>query len=59
MPMLIFYLVKDSRELGSGLLTPFPQALRPYLIDIAKIAEKTAGGYLRGQLVWHWRSASL
>lgn len=51
MPMLIFYLVKDSREIGSGLLTPFPKALQPYLLDIAKIAEKTLGGYLRGQLI--------
>ena len=51
MPMLIFYLVKDSREIGSSLLTPFPKAMRPYLLDIAKIAEKTLGGYLRGQLI--------
>ena len=51
MPMLIFYLVKDSREIESSLLTPFPKALRPYLLDIAKIAEKTLGGYLRGQLI--------
>ncbi len=51
MPMLIFYLVKDSREIGSSLLTPFPKAVRPYLLDIAKIAENTLGGYLRGQLI--------
>ena len=51
MPMLIFYLVKDSPAISSGLLTPFPKALRPYLLDIAKIAEKTLGGYLRGQLI--------
>lgn len=51
MPLLIFYLVKDSREIGSGLLTPFPRSLQPYLLDVAKIAEKTLGGYLRGQLI--------
>ena len=51
MPMLIFYLVKDSQDIGSGLLRPFPKAVRPYLLDIAKIAEKTLGGYLRGQLI--------
>ncbi len=51
MPMLIFYLVKDSREIGPSLLTPFPRALRPYLLDIAKIADTTLGGYLRGQLI--------
>ena len=51
MPMLIFYLVKDSREISSSLLTPFPKAMRPYVLDIAKIAENTLGGYLRGQLI--------
>ena len=51
MPLLIFYLVKDSREIGSGFMTPFPHALRPYLLDIAKIADTTLGGYLRGQLI--------
>lgn len=50
-PMLIFYLVKDSHEIGSGLLKPFPQAVRPYLLAIAKIVERTLGGYLRGQLI--------
>ncbi len=51
MPVLIFYMVKDSRQVGSGLLAPFPKALRPYLLDLAKVADKTVGGYLRGQLI--------
>ena len=51
MPMLIFYMVKDSGEIGSALLSPFPKPLRPYLIDIAKIVDRTLGGYLRGQLI--------
>ncbi len=51
MPMLIFYMVKDSGEIGSALLAPFPKALRPYLIDLTKIADRTLGGYLRGQLI--------
>ena len=51
MPVLIFYLVKDSREIGSSLLMPFPKSLRPYLLDIAKMADTTLGGYLRGQLI--------
>ena len=51
MPMLIFYMVKDSSEIGSALLTPFPKPLRPYLVDLAKIADRALGGYLRGQLV--------
>ena len=51
MPVLVFYLVKDSREIGSSMLVPFPNALRPYLLDIAKMADTTLGGYLRGQLI--------
>lgn len=51
MPMLIFYMVKDSSEIGSAMLTPFPKSLRPYLIDLSKIADRTLGGYLRGQLI--------
>ena len=51
MPVLIFYFVKDSTQVGSGLLAPFPNALRPYLLDLARVAEKTLGGYLRGQLI--------
>ena len=51
MPVLIFYFAKDSNQIGSGLLAPFPKALRPYLLDLGKIADKTLGGYLRGQLI--------
>ncbi len=51
MPVLIFYFVKDSKQVGSSLLAPFPKALRPYLVDVAKIGDKAAGGYLRGQLI--------
>ncbi len=51
MPVLIFYMVKDSSDIGSTLLKPFPKSLRPYLVDIAKIVDRTIGGYLRGQLI--------
>ena len=51
MPVLIFYFVKDSKQVGSSLLAPFPKALRPYLVDVAKIGDKAVGGYLRGQLI--------
>ena len=51
MPVLIFYMAKDSRQVGSSLLVPFPKALRPYLVDLAKVADNTLGGYLRGQLI--------
>ena len=51
MPLLIFYMVRDSRQIGSALLVPFPKVLRPYLVDLAKITDRTVGGYLRGQLI--------
>ena len=51
MPLLIFYMAKDSRQIGSALPAPFPKAMRTYLVDLAKIADRTIGGYLRGQLI--------
>ena len=50
-PVLIFYLMKDSGMIKSSLYTPFPLALRPYLRDVLAIAERTLGGYIRGQLI--------
>jgi predicted PurR-regulated permease PerM len=49
-PMLVFYLMKDSRLIRTSLYAPFPAALRPYLKDLLDIAERTLGGYIRGQL---------
>ena len=51
MPVLIFYMVKDSSQIGTSLLKPFPGPLRPYLLDVVKIADRTLGGYLRGQMI--------
>ena len=51
MPMLIFYFAKDSKQIGDYLITPFPRVLRSHLLDMAKIADRTIGGYLRGQLI--------
>ena len=51
MPVLIFYMTKDSSQIGSAVLVPFPNALRPYLVDLSKIVDRTVGGYLRGQLI--------
>ena len=49
-PVLVFYLMKDSGPIRESLHTPFPTALRPYLRDILDIADRTLGGYIRGQL---------
>lgn len=51
MPVLIFYFVKDSKEISAWLASPLPGALSPYLLAIAKIADRTLGGYIRGQLI--------
>ena len=51
MPMLIFYMTKDSSRIGSAVLVPFPKSLRPYLVDLGRIVDRTIGGYLRGQLI--------
>ena len=49
-PVLVFYLMKDSGLITGSLLAPFPAAMRPYFRDILAIADRTIGGYLRGQL---------
>ena len=49
-PVLVFYLMKDSRLIRASLYAPFPAALRPYLKDLLDIAERTLGRYIRGQL---------
>ena len=49
-PVLIFYLMKDSSPIRESLHAPFPTAIRPYLRDILDIADRTLGGYIRGQL---------
>ena len=49
-PVLIFYLMKDSGPIRESLHAPFPTAIRPYLRDILDIADRTLGGYIRGQL---------
>lgn len=49
-PVLVFYLMKDSTLITQSLRKPFPSALRPYVTDLIHMADRTLGGYLRGQL---------
>lgn len=49
-PVLVFYLMKDSSPIRESLHAPFPTAVRPFLRDILDIADRTLGGYIRGQL---------
>ncbi len=48
-PILVFYLIKDSESIRESLYAPFPAALRPHLRNTLEIADRTLGGYLRGQ----------
>ncbi len=50
-PVLVFYLMKDSGKIRESLYAPFPQALRPFLRDVLDMAERTLGGYIRGQIL--------
>ncbi|MDE2900606.1 MAG: AI-2E family transporter [Chloroflexota bacterium] len=50
-PVLIFYLMKDSGMITRSLHYPFPSDLRPHLHNFLRMADRTLGGYLRGQLV--------
>lgn len=49
-PILVFYLIKDSESIRESLYAPFPAPLRPHLRNTLEIADRTLGGYLRGQL---------
>ena len=50
-PVLVFYLMKDSSRIMESLHAPLPAALRPYFRDLLAIADRTMGGYIRGQLI--------
>lgn len=49
-PVLVFYLMKDSTMITRSLQAPFPLALRPYMTDLIHMADRTLGGYIRGQI---------
>lgn len=50
-PVIVYGLLKDSSRIRASLYTPFPPDLQPYLKDLLDIAERTLGGYVRGQLI--------
>ena len=49
-PVLVFYLMKDSALIRPSLVAPFPEALRPHFREVFEIADRTFGGYIRGQI---------
>ena len=50
-PILVFYLMKDSAPVRESLHKPFPSVVHPYLVEVLTIADRTLGGYIRGQLL--------
>ena len=50
-PVLVYGLLKDSIRIRASLYAPFPPNLQPYLKHLLDIAEKTLGGFIRGQLI--------
>ena len=49
-PVLVYGLLKDSARIRASLYAPFPKDLKPHIITLLDIAERTLGGYIRGQL---------
>ncbi len=49
-PVLVFYLMKDGGAIVQSLRAPFPASMHPYLRDLIDMADRTLGGYIRGQL---------
>ena len=50
-PVIVYGLLKDSSRIRASLYTPFPPDLQPHLRNLLDIAERTLGGYVRGQLI--------
>ncbi len=50
-PILVYGLLKDSSRLRAGLYAPFHPDLQPYLKHLLDIADRTLGGFIRGQLI--------
>ncbi len=49
-PVLVFYLMKDAGMIRTSLYAPFPESIRPHLREALDIADRTIGGYIRGQI---------
>lgn len=49
--VVLFFYLKDGRRLTDGLLSVFPDNVRPHAAEIADRAWATLGAYFRGQLL--------
>ena len=50
LPMLVYYLMRDSGSINPAVRSPFPVSMQPYVQDVLDIVGRTVGAYLRGQL---------
>jgi predicted PurR-regulated permease PerM len=50
LPILVFYLMKDSGGINSAVCAPFPTAMRTHLLAMVDIMNRTLGAYIRGQI---------
>lgn len=50
LPILVFYLMKDSGSINSAAVAPFPGAMHAHLRAMLDIMDRTLGSYIRGQL---------
>lgn len=50
LPILVFYLMKDSGAINSAVCAPFPSAMHTHLRAMLDIMNRTLGSYIRGQL---------
>ena len=50
LPILVFYLMKDSGAINSAVCAPFPSAMHAHLRAMLDIMNRTLGSYIRVQL---------
>ncbi|MBE0481163.1 MAG: AI-2E family transporter [Dehalococcoidia bacterium] len=51
LPLVLYYLLKDSDKLSRGFYAAFPEWLRGYVRDIVRIIERVLGRYIRAELL--------
>jgi predicted PurR-regulated permease PerM len=50
-PFLVFYMLKDAKAIGRGIVHLFPKPYRSEVREILAGIDETLGGYIRGQLL--------
>ncbi len=50
-PFLVFYMLKDAKAIGRGIVHLFPKRYRSEVREILTGIDETLGGYIRGQML--------